>query len=246
MIRILILFLLISLNQYLNGFKSCDESKPQKQVYSINFMTGKTSESDTLFRLLPAGCVQYGNQYMHKEAAEAFTAMYNDALSEGIRLTVISAYRSYDVQKWLWEGAWQKHRHLYSDDVALATHILKYLSMPGTSRHHWGTEVDICSTALAWWESPQGKRVYEWLSNNASRYGFYQPYGPLGESRKSGYQQEKWHWSYGRVATDILNQYVDSVSYANFSGFKGSKTAKSLAVIENYVLSVEKYSITTQ
>lgn len=216
-------------------------NKTSSQAYSIDFMMGRTNESDTSFKALPAACVSYGTQYMQKQAADSFLVMFEQAKKEDIKLTVISAYRSYDVQKWLWDSAWNKYRSSFSDDKLLVKHILKYLSMPGTSRHHWGTEVDVCSTTLVWWQSQYGQKTYQWLNEHAGRYGFYQPYGKLGDTRKTGYQEEKWHWSFVPVAENIQQQYADSVKYSNFTGFKGAQYASDIGVIPNYVLSVEAY-----
>ena len=65
--------------------------------------------------------------------------------------------------------------------------------MPGTSRHHWGTDIDMTDMSVAFYNTRKGKKMYDWMSKNAAKFGFYQPFNA---NRKDGYQEEKWHWSY--------------------------------------------------
>jgi LAS superfamily LD-carboxypeptidase LdcB len=82
--------------------------------------------------------------------------------------------------------------------------ILKYSSMPGTSRHHWGTEVDLNVLANSYYTAGEGKVLYQWLRDNAGRYGFCQPYT---KGRKGGYDEEMWHWSYVPLAKQFLHDW---------------------------------------
>ena len=47
--------------------------------------------------------------------------------------------------------------------------------MPGTSRHHWGTEIDIHSYNNESFEQGPGKAIYDWLTLHAADYGFSNP-----------------------------------------------------------------------
>jgi LAS superfamily LD-carboxypeptidase LdcB len=125
-----------------------------------------------------------------------------------------------------------------ADPAERARIILKYSSMPGTSRHHWGTDVDLNSIDPKYFETANGKKIYEWLSAHASEYGFCQPYNAKGNKRPAGYEEEKWHWSYMPLAKQCLNAYKAKVTYADFKGFLGYETAEKLKVIENYVMGI--------
>ncbi len=48
--------------------------------------------------------------------------------------------------------------------------------MPGTSRHHWGTEIDLNALNNKWFENGKGLKVYQLAYKNAAQYGFHQPY----------------------------------------------------------------------
>lgn len=184
--------------------------------------------------------------YMNKEAYEAYKKMYDAAAADGIKLSIISATRSYSDQKSIWEAKWNGSRAVegknltdgsYSDSEKSEI-ILRFSSMPGTSRHHWGTDVDLNSLENGYFASGDGKKIYSWLSENASKYGFGQPYTPKPETREKGYEEEKWHWSYLPLSKQYLRAYMKSVTYSDIEGFSGSGTAESLDVIRNYVYSI--------
>jgi hypothetical protein len=77
-------------------------------------------------------------------------------------------------------------------------------------------------------------KIYQWLTTHGAKYGFCQPYTSKAAGR-TGYEEEKWHWSYWPLSKELLNAYVKSVHYSDIKGFKGSKTAKSINAIEKYV-----------
>ena len=108
--------------------------------------------------------------------------------------------------------------------------------MPSTSRHHWGTDIDINSLEPSYFESGRGKREYNWLVNNADRFGFCQVYTDFNNmDRDSGYQNEAWHWSYTPKANIFLKEYNKRINYSDINGFMGSELAKDLSMISDYV-----------
>ena len=94
--------------------------------------------------------------------------------------------------------------------------------MPTTSRHHWGTDIDLNSLSNSYFEQGKGKKEYEWLIENANKYGFYQVYTSK-ENGRTGYNLEKWHWSYLPLASEYLKFYNANITYKDISGFKGSE-----------------------
>lgn len=173
--------------------------------------------------------------YLRREVAEAFYIMADAAQKDGIRLTIVSSTRNYSRQKAIWEN---KYHKLTGTPIDRASRIMNYSSMPGTSRHHWGTDFDLNSVDPEYFNTPVGQRVYTWLRNNSWKYGFFQPYTAIDSIRNSGYFEEKWHWSYKPLADLFLWAYRMMVSYDDINGFPGAETAKSLKVIDNYVLSI--------
>lgn len=112
--------------------------------------------------------------------------------------------------------------------------ILQFSSMPSTSRHHWGTDVDLNYLENSFFEEGEGKKIYDWLVKNASRFGFYQVYTSQ-ESGRTGYREEKWHWSYLPLASRYLALYNKSVNYPEIKGFEGSGLAEQAEIIQKYV-----------
>lgn len=214
-----------------------------------NYLLGKLDPAqDDDFIEVDSKYTKRLGQYLRKETYVAFIKMHDAAFQAGIQLTIVSATRNFDSQKSIWERKWSGQTHVegknlskaIGDPVERAKIILKFSSMPGTSRHHWGTDIDLNALENDYFETGLGKRTYIWLKENASVYGFCQTYTPKNSSRPSGYEEEKWHWSYIPLAKSFLSQYIQKVSYDDLKGFEGWETAKKLRVIKNYVLSIDK------
>ena len=172
--------------------------------------------------------------YLRKEAYEAFKRMHEAALKEGITLTILSATRNFDAQKAIWERKWKRPQYEGKTDVERIVDILKFSSMPGTSRHHWGTDIDLNSLEPAYFTSGKGLIIYQWLCAHAADFGYFQTYTSKKEGR-SGYEEEAWHWSYMPLAGPMLKEYNRTITYADLSGFSGSKAAEKARVLEDFV-----------
>jgi len=182
--------------------------------------------------------------YLRREAYDAFMKMAVAAKKEGVKLLIISATRNFESQKTIWENKWTgriivegKDLTTVKDPVERAQIILRYSSMPGSSRHHWGTDMDLNSFVNSYFASGMGLKTYQWLQQHASDYGFCQPYTSKAGGR-TGYEEEKWHWSYMPLAKSFLAEYTQVVQYNDFTGFAGSETAGSIGIIEKYVRGV--------
>jgi zinc D-Ala-D-Ala carboxypeptidase len=180
-------------------------------------------------------------KYLRKESYEAFVKMATAAKQEGLNLFIISATRNFDAQKTIWENKWEgrtkvegKNLTTIKDLKERARLILLYSSMPGTSRHHWGTDMDLNSLENAYFASGEGLKIYQWLTSHAAEYGFCLPYTSKVNGR-TGYEEEKWHWSYMPLSKILLEEYKKTINYSDITGFKGSEVAKSIKAIENYV-----------
>lgn len=184
--------------------------------------------------------------YLLDEAYSAFVRMHEAARKDGISLAIVSATRTFDAQKRIWERKWtgaqlvdgRNLARTVPDPIARARIILRYSAMPGTSRHHWGTDIDINSVDPAYFTSPVGRKVYAWLAANAADFGFCQTYTPKGTDRPLGHEEEPWHWSYCPVAQHYLEQYAQQITGEDIRGFKGSDTAARIDVIANYVQAI--------
>ncbi|PKP03614.1 MAG: peptidase M15 [Bacteroidetes bacterium HGW-Bacteroidetes-6] len=185
--------------------------------------------------------------YMRTEAYDAFIAMRDSALKDGITLTIVSATRTFWHQKTIWENKWNGRQYVggkllnvaFPDPTQRALEILKYSSMPGTSRHHWGTDIDINSVDPAYFKTAYGIKVLAWLEQHAPDFGFCRPYTPFGEGRTKGYQPEEWHWTYIPISCKFQEAYKNQIKYTDIEGFDGDETAFTTRVIDNNVFGVD-------
>jgi hypothetical protein len=141
---------------------------------------------------------------LRSEAASALKRMIDSFRSEHpqVKVWVQSATRNFDAQKGIWNKKWRSSQFSkFTDPVSRARAILAFSSMPGTSRHHWGSDVDLNVLENGYYDHGEGKILLEWLEKNASRFGFARPYTA---GRKSGYNEERWHWSYLPVAHECF------------------------------------------
>eukprot|EP01118_Nematostelium_gracile_P009494 TRINITY_DN320_c0_g2_i1.p1 TRINITY_DN320_c0_g2~~TRINITY_DN320_c0_g2_i1.p1 ORF type:complete len:425 (-),score=69.91 TRINITY_DN320_c0_g2_i1:79-1353(-) len=170
-----------------------------------------------------------GSGYLRHETLRALKSMYTafNAANPSIPFTVVSALRNFNSQRTIWEGKWTgSYSHIVNPlDRGLA--ILTFSSMPGTSRHHWGTDVDLTDLNPSYWTKGQGLIFYNWMNTNAPKYGFLQPYT---SGRTTGYSEERWHWSFANLSRTFVQNWVDNkdailVNLAgSFSGFDQLKT----------------------
>ncbi len=174
--------------------------------------------------------------YLREEVYDAFKDMWKDAKRDDIELVIISATRNHAYQANIWNRKWNSFGGAEEDR---AERILQYSSMPGTSRHHWGTDFDLNNLENSYFESGEGLKVYQWLQANAHKYGFFQPYTAFNAFRDAGYREEKWHWSYYPIANQLQRAYTHIVNYQDLNGFNGFGYASKLDVINNYVNGIE-------
>lgn len=217
-----------------------DESSADSlTVYTKEYLLGKFDPaSHPWFVQIEKSYTDKDKIYMHQEAYVAFKQMHAAAAKEGIHLNIISATRNFAYQKGIWEKKWTREQYKGLKDLDKVRDILRYSSMPGTSRHHWGTDVDFNSVELSYFQNGSGKKIYDWLVAHASEYGFAQTYTSKASGR-TGYEEEKWHWSYMTLSKEILKAYNNQIQYTDLSGFSGSGSAEASDVFRLYVNGID-------
>jgi zinc D-Ala-D-Ala carboxypeptidase len=216
--------------------------------FTHQHLLGKTNpSSEAKFMMVPPETCEQSGCYLLEQVCLAWLRMQEAASKAGISLTIVSAFRSFDRQLEIWENKWfgrtlTNGRNLEQEALLpeqRARLILRYSAMPGTSRHHWGTDLDLNSVEEVYFQEEKGKEEYRWLREHAADFGFVQPYTAKGPSRPDGYEEEKWHWSYFPLAGKALHQYNQVIRYSDISGFAGSESAATLRVIEAYVNGID-------
>lgn len=221
-----------------------------KLEFSLEYLVGKFEPAEHPdFILVDKKYADAEGYYLRKETYESFKKMWEAAKADSITLTIVSATRNFYRQKAIWEAKWTGARKIengtnaaqkYPDPKTRALKILEYSSMPGTSRHHWGTDVDLNDLDNFTFEQGQGKKVYDWLQKHAHEYGFCQPYTEKGQNRPHGYNEEKWHWSYTPVSKQLTEMAARRLQDQMIGGFQGAETALSIGIVKKYVLGINQ------
>ena len=162
------------------------------------------------------------------DVSHHFGLLQEDARASGFDLIAASSFRSYASQLNIFNAKWRGDRPVlddtdhplrreeYSDEQWLHC-ILRFSALPGTSRHHWGTDLDVFDPTLL----PEGHNLAltpseysetgffapltQWLDHAMVRgesYGFHRPY----DVDRGGVAIEPWHLSYLPRA-EQLRQY---------------------------------------
>lgn len=176
--------------------------------WSISTLTGQSK----------AHLISLKDQWVHALIASDLIALIQAAEQAGFQFTIVSSFRDFDRQSMIWDLKYTGQRPVLDDTnkaVDLNTlserdkikAILRWSALPGASRHHWGTDLDVCAqnllppnTALQLepWEYLSGHQApfYQWLCANMAQYGFYFPY----DIDRGGVGIEPWHISHYAVS----------------------------------------------
>ncbi len=195
---------------------------------------------DQAFTLIPAEWSNRDGLYLRREAAEQFVAMAEAARLDGVNLIVVSAARNFTYQNGIWSRKWARPEYAGWSDVEKARHILRFSAMPGSSRHHWGTEVDLNSLENDWFLTGEGLKVGEWLDAHAAAYGYHQVYTDRAE--RPGYLPERWHWSYLPLARSMLQAYNECIDGEALKELDapGLQLADTLHILRDFVNGVDQ------
>jgi LAS superfamily LD-carboxypeptidase LdcB len=156
---------------------------------------------------------------LHAHVVAPFINMRRAALADGLDLAPVSSFRGFSRQLHIWNRKFSGEQRMFDaagqpieaaklSPVGRIEAILLWSALPGASRHHWGTDVDLIdrqATAASYRPqltteefAPGGPyaALAGWLEANAARFGFFRPFrGVL-----SGVQPEPWHFSFAPVA----------------------------------------------
>ena len=160
----------------------------------------------------------FGNEYrLRKEASDAFAKMQADALQEGLQIYSVSSYRSYDRQERIWNEKYDRFTGQGLSPIKAIEKIIEYSTIPGTSRHHWGTDMDIIDKSVPVPEDsllekhfkPGGcyEPLKKWLDKHVNEYGFYEVY--TDTPGRKGFNYEPWHFSYKPLSQPMLQEYKE-------------------------------------
>lgn len=163
---------------------------------------------------------------VHREVVEPFRRLRAEAERDGFALEILSGFRSFERQLSIWnrkaagelpvlDGAAVPLDIATLSERDLVFAILRWSALPGASRHHWGTELDVFDAAAR----PEGYEVelipeevdpggmfsplHDWLDTRiaaGSSFGFFRPY----DRDRGGVAPERWHLSCAPVAAAFV------------------------------------------
>lgn len=144
-------------------------------------------------------------QSVDKRIYPSLQEMFDSARIDGVYPIVVDGYRTAEKQQSLMDEKVADYiSEGYSDEEAL-TEAKTLVAVPGASEHQLGIAIDINADGI----NSAGYEVYEWLGENAYKYGFICRY-PSDKTEITGINYEPWHYRYVGVgaATEIYNQSI--------------------------------------
>jgi LAS superfamily LD-carboxypeptidase LdcB len=170
---------------------------------------------------------------VHGDVVQPFLALQNEACAEGFDLQILSGFRSFTQQLAIWNRKVSGKLPVLDStavprDIAqlsereLILAILRWSALPGASRHHWGTDLDIYDRAAR----PEEYEIelipaevnaggmfgplHEWLDERIAEraaFGFFRPY----DRDRGGVAPERWHVSHAPVADEYERQLTPTL-----------------------------------
>ncbi len=162
------------------------------------------------------------NHQLNHHCIADFTALQQAALNAGFSLTIASSFRDFERQLMIWNNKFNGIRPVFDRDgqpldvskmscIEKIHAIMRWSALPGASRHHWGTDIDVYASntlpkgiklQLEPWEYISGHQAQFslWLQKNAAQYGFFFPY----RTERNGVAIEPWHISHKEEASQLM------------------------------------------
>ncbi len=160
--------------------------------------------------------------FLHPSVLEPWSKLQNEAQKEGFDLVVASGFRSFGRQLSIWNQKLSGKRRVCDErgqaivitdlePLAKVEALMQWSAVPGTSRHHWGTDMDIFDRSAIGdnYRLQLLPAEYEgdgpfapmliWLQDylqTASAPDFFFPY----RYYQGGIMPEPWHLSYRPTA----------------------------------------------
>ena len=165
------------------------------------------------FEPVPAGLAdnltlrEVGDKLLEYQAAEQLEKMLAAAAEDGVKIKIISGYRSDDYQQLLWEKEISKEMGCGLDYNSAVAKVGRTLALPGCSEHSTGLAADLGTensddVQLDFYRTAAGK----WLCGHAAKYGFILRY-PRMKEHITGIDYEPWHYRYvGHEAAVLIKE----------------------------------------
>jgi LAS superfamily LD-carboxypeptidase LdcB len=176
-----------------------------------------------------------------KEAHDAFIEMKRAAYRSGIDLKIVSSYRSFARQQVIFERKFINYTDNDMSPLDAISKITEYSTIPGTSRHHWGTDIDVIDgykkidgdvlDPEKYGECQPFYDFKKWMDENSEKFGFFLVY--TDNPKRKGFKYEPWHYSYAPISIPMLKafRHKDIMQLYQKESFVGSEHFNSVFLI---------------
>lgn len=187
---------------------------------------------------------------IHKGLVAPWQALADAALKAGFELHIASGFRSFERQANIWNKKLSGQTPVLNskeqavnlallNEIEQIEAIMLFSALPGASRHHWGTDIDVFAGNLL---AADEKLTLElktycakgsqaplalWLEANAQQFGFALPYLDY----TGGVAKEPWHLSYRPIASNF-EQVIEPNSI--IAAIKQSDILNKEVVLSNF------------
>lgn len=172
---------------------------PEAKVPENRFLILVNAENRIPDGYLPELTELANGERVDSEIYPHLQQMFDDMRAEEIYPIVGEGYRTYEEQRQMLEDKIRAFENEGYPKNKAEKAAREYVAEPGTSEHQLGLAVDINADK----ERSDNQEVYDWLYENAWRYGFILRY-PMGKTAVTGTAYEPWHYRYvGDCAEEI-------------------------------------------
>ena len=202
-------------------------------VFGLNCMNSQNIDYKTLLGIEHSNLVGDSIK-LEKNTFIAMEKMRKAALLDGVKIKVVSGFRDFERQKQIWNRKFKKFTTENNlSDLDAVKEIIRFSTIPGTSRHHWGTEIDVIDEDFKneknllisnkYEEGGIFEKLKKWMDNNSQKFGFYLTYD--NNINRKGFEYEPWHYSYLPESKRYLKSFlkIDIVEIISKVDIKGKE-----------------------
>ncbi len=185
---------------------SHEETKPDIDISSWQYLVAGPSHNIGTYTPYVVA-IEDSAQYFDERAIDALEEFLDAARSAGYSPYVMTAYRSYSSQNYIYNGRASQIAWPNTPTAADYEEAEKYVSAPGESDHQTGLGVDITDRYYNTLDASQmDQNFLAWMRENCAQYGFILRY-PSDKSSITG-RDEPWHFRY--VGVEAAQYIMDN------------------------------------
>ncbi len=193
---------------YYTDTNPTDTSKKELMLVNKYYYLDNTYTPDTLVSIPTTyAWGDVGSKKVTEDTYNAFLNLWQAGYAEGYYFMVSSAYRTYDYQEEVYNNYKNSQGQNYADKIA---------ARPGYSEHQTGYALDIFEKSTTQ-KDFYNTESYEWLKNNAYKYGFILRY-PENLEDITGYTFESWHYRYVGIEVSTYI-YENNITFDEYYAF---------------------------